>query len=172
MQGRCVCVCGSVRLGAPAGSGSPYGVGGPCRVSGPWRILLALGATKGDLLPAALKGSRFRAAAAGQGAFPTDALEVSSRTMGGTQPRTTARVPVFSLSVLHASLGTIKRAGGCPTSTTSTTSSWRFQLRTASLQGQRAEEDCSLPWHRPHLPPTGLSRPLDVWDCSDRADAA
>lgn len=172
MQGRCVCVCGSVRLGAPAGSGSPYGVGGPCRVSGPWRILLALGATKGDLLPAALKGSRFRAAAAGQGPFPTDALEVSGRTMGGTQPRTTARVPVFSLSVLHASLGTIKRAGGCPTSTTSTTSSWRFQLRTASLQGQRAEEDCSLPWHRPHLPPTGLSRPLDVWDCSDRADAA
>lgn len=78
-----VYACGSVRLGAPAGSGSPYGVGGPCRVSGPWRILLALGATKGDLLPAALKGSRFRAAAAGQGPFPTDALEVSGRTMGG-----------------------------------------------------------------------------------------
>lgn len=131
--------------------------------------LTGCGGNKGESAASSPQRQRVQSSRCGAGPLPQGcpkALGVPSRTTGGTQPRTTAPVPAFILSVPHTSLGAIKRAGGCPASTTSRRG---FQLQASTLRGQRAEEGCSLPWHRPYLPPDGFNRLLDVWDCSDRA---
>lgn len=140
-----VCVCGISEVGDPSRVWEPLWSWGTLQDLGSLEDLTGCGGNKRGPAASSPQRQRVQSSRCGAGPLPQGcpkALWAPSRTTGGTQPRTTAPVPAFILSVPHTSLGANKRAGGCPASTTSRRG---FQLQASTLRRQRAEEGCSLP---------------------------